>query len=86
MSVFCTEVMDFWMEVWERPPAPDVPDPLKLLYNGHAELLGRVIGRPLNRVLNFLYDDVAVESDVRWQPDPDAAAVENRLNRQRMLL
>lgn len=57
MSVFCTEVLEFWMEVWERPPAPNVPDPLKLLYNGHVELVGRVIEHPVRRVLNFLYDD-----------------------------
>ena len=32
MSVYCREVLGFCNEVWERPPAPEIPDPLKLLY------------------------------------------------------
>jgi tRNA-dependent cyclodipeptide synthase len=57
MSVFCTEILGFSHEVWERPPAPDVPDPLKLLYNERADLVSRVAGRPATRVLRFLYSD-----------------------------
>jgi hypothetical protein len=55
MSVFCTEMLEYWTEVWERPPASDVPDPLKLLYDVQAELVSRVTGHPNLRVLEFLY-------------------------------
>jgi tRNA-dependent cyclodipeptide synthase len=57
MSVFCTEVLGFWVEVWERAPAADVPDPLKLLYDQRPELVGRLTGRRVTRVLSFLYSD-----------------------------
>ena len=63
MSVFCTEVLGFSTEVWECPPAPDVPDPLKLLYSGRVDLVGRVTARPAARVLNFLYDDPRHKTD-----------------------
>lgn len=65
MSVFCTEVLGFSTEVWECPPAPDVPDPLKLLYSGRVDLVGRVTARPAARVLNFLYDDPRHKTDSR---------------------
>jgi tRNA-dependent cyclodipeptide synthase len=55
MSVYCTEVLGFCSEVWERPPAAAVPDPLKLLYRHRPELVERVTGRPVARVLRFLY-------------------------------
>ena len=57
MSVFCTEVLGFSNEVWERPPAPGVADPLKALYQKRPELVTRVTGRPIARVLRFLYSD-----------------------------
>ena len=55
MSVYCTEVLQYWTEVWERPPARDVPDPLKLLYEVRSELVARVTGHANLRVLDFLY-------------------------------
>jgi len=58
MSVFCTEVLGFSTEVWERPPSPDVPDPLKLLYEFRPEVVEQVTGQPTARVLSFLYTDV----------------------------
>ena len=58
MSVFCTEVLGYWSEVWERPPAPEIPDPLKLLYDERPELVERLSGHPVTRVLDFLYSDV----------------------------
>jgi hypothetical protein len=61
MSVFCTEVLGFCNEVWERPPAADIPDPLKLLYRDRPELVARVTGRPVGRVLRFLYSDIDKE-------------------------
>jgi len=57
MSVFCTEVLGFSHEVWERAPAAEVPDPLKLLYGVRPELVARVTGRPVARVLHFLYSE-----------------------------
>jgi|SoiMethySBSTD1v2_1073268.scaffolds.fasta_scaffold01362_18 hypothetical protein len=63
MSVFCTEVLGFSNEVWERPPAANVPDPLKLLYENRAELVTRVTGRPVARRLHFLYSDRSRHAD-----------------------
>jgi hypothetical protein len=57
MSVFCTEVLRFGTEVWERPPAPGIPDPLKLLYQYRPVLVEHLIGRPATRALSFLYAD-----------------------------
>jgi hypothetical protein len=57
MSVFCTEVLGFCTEVWERPPACDMPDPLKLLYDHRPQLVERATGRSVTRVLRFLYSD-----------------------------
>lgn len=56
MSVYCTELLDYWVEVWERPPAADIPDLLRLLYEKHAGLLADILGRPPRRVLDFLFD------------------------------
>jgi hypothetical protein len=57
MSAYCTEMLGYWMEVWERPPAPDVPDPLKLLYADRRDLIEHVTGRSARRVLDFLNPD-----------------------------
>lgn len=62
MSIFCTEMMGFWTEVWERPPPPDMPDPLGLIYNGRTKIVQRVAEREVRRVLTFLYEDVHPES------------------------
>jgi hypothetical protein len=56
MSVYCTEVLGYRVEIWERPPAPDVPDPLKLLYDSCPDLVANVTGHSVTRVLAFLYD------------------------------
>jgi hypothetical protein len=56
MSVYCTEILDYQVEIWERPPAPEVPDPLKILYNGSQHLVVAATGRPVKRSLKFLYD------------------------------
>jgi hypothetical protein len=53
MSVFCTEVLGFWIEVWERPPA-EMPDPLRLLYDSRPQLVERATGRSVTRILRFL--------------------------------
>jgi hypothetical protein len=57
MSVYCTEILGFCNEVWERPPAPDIPDPLKLLYEHRPQLVTRVTTRPAVRTLHFLYTE-----------------------------
>jgi hypothetical protein len=59
MSVYCTEVLGFSDEVWERPSKPELPDPLGLLYHDHADVVVRVTGRPARRRLQFLFDDAA---------------------------
>jgi tRNA-dependent cyclodipeptide synthase len=57
MSVYCTEVLGFSNEVWERPPQADVPDPLKLLYDARHEVITHMTGRPTTRILSFLFPD-----------------------------
>lgn len=61
MSVSCTEVLGYRVEIWERPPAPDVPDPLKLLYNNRPDLIVSMTGHPATRVLEFLYDTFSAQ-------------------------
>jgi hypothetical protein len=56
MSVFCSEVLGYWQEIWERPPAPNVPDPIKLLYDERPQAVVRATGQPTRRILKFLYD------------------------------
>jgi tRNA-dependent cyclodipeptide synthase len=63
MSVYCTEVLGFCNEVWERPPPLDIPDPLKLLYEHRPELVTRVTTRPAVRTLHFLYKEGNRSSD-----------------------
>jgi len=58
MSVYCTEMLGFFNEIWERPPHPDVPDPLKLLYDRRRNIVSSVTGRPAARALSFLYKTV----------------------------
>jgi tRNA-dependent cyclodipeptide synthase len=55
MSVYCTEMLGFSNEVWERPPRADVPDPLKPLYDERRELITSLTGHPATRVLTFLF-------------------------------
>ena len=57
MSVFCTEVLGFCTEIWERPPAADAPNPLKLLYDVRPEMVERLTGRSVSRALTFLYPE-----------------------------
>lgn len=63
MSVYCTEVLGLCNEVWERPPAPNIPDPLKLLYAHRPELVTEVTGRPAVRKLHFLYSEADRSAD-----------------------
>jgi len=63
MSVYCREVLGFCNEVWERPPAPEIPDPLKLLYAHRPELVTRVTGRPVVRKLHFLFPEADRSAD-----------------------
>jgi hypothetical protein len=63
MSVFCTEMLGYSNEVWERPPAPEIPDPLKLLYDERPELVERLTGHPTTRALSFLYAEVDSDAE-----------------------
>ena len=56
MSVFCTEMLGYAREIWERPPPEGSPDPLRILYENHRELVPRVTGRPVRRVLEFVFE------------------------------
>jgi len=57
MSVFCTEILGYRQEIWERPVAPGVPDPIRLLYNEHPQAVAWAAGQPTRRVLKFLYEE-----------------------------
>ena len=57
MSIYCTEILSFTTEIWERPPGPDVPDILKLLYLKRPEVVATALGKPVRRTLRFLYED-----------------------------
>ncbi len=61
MSVYCTEVLGYATEVWERPPAGRA-DPLKSLYGDCPELIEKVTGLPVRRALEFLSEREAVEA------------------------
>lgn len=57
MSVFATEILGYTAEVWERPQAPEIADPLKVLYDQHISLVAEATGKPAVRQLGFLYED-----------------------------
>lgn len=56
MSVYCTELLGYATEIWERPPARDIPDPLKVLYQQHVSLVANAIDRSAARRLDFFYE------------------------------
>src|SRR5262245_8062457 len=56
MSVFCTEYLGYQVEVWERRPPPEIPDPLKLLYRDCRGVVQSVIGGHPSRQITFLYE------------------------------
>jgi hypothetical protein len=56
MSVYCTEILDYPCEIWERPPLPELPDPLKLLYRHFPEVVVEVTGHSPRRALSFLFE------------------------------
>ncbi|HTO78315.1 MAG TPA: hypothetical protein VMJ31_00910, partial [Methylocystis sp.] len=56
MSVFCTEILGYTKEIWERRPPKNAPDPLKILYQSRSDLVAKVTGRPVKRVLEFVFD------------------------------
>ena len=55
MSTYCIEVLGYHTEVWERPLKEDAPDPLKILYAHHSNLLEGITGHPPKRNLQFLF-------------------------------
>ena len=55
MSVYCTEVLGYDVEIWEKPLDPDAPDPLGILYGRHPDIVRNVCGKGrLDRRLEFL--------------------------------
>lgn len=62
MSVFCSEILGFSNEVWERPPQANTPDPLKLIYSQRRELIARLTGHAASRVLTFLFSETGDEA------------------------
>ncbi len=56
MSMYCTEVLGFSTEVWEKPVSQGVADPLGLIYSEHRDLVARTTGHAATRRLRFLYE------------------------------
>jgi len=56
MSVYCTEMLGYYTEVWEKPLEPGAPDPLGILYSRHPEIVREACEKEeLDRTLEFLY-------------------------------
>ncbi len=55
MSMYATEILGYTTEIWEKPPARDVPDPLRVLYEQYPEVVESIIGRSHLRKLRFLF-------------------------------
>ena len=55
MSVYCTEVLGYSHEIWERPPANDLPDPIKLLYEQRPQVVVAAVGHPTHRSQHYLF-------------------------------
>lgn len=70
MSVYCTEMLGFSNEVWERPPRADVADPLKLLYDERHELITTLTGHPATRVLTFLFPEAQNGAKETYEDGP----------------
>jgi hypothetical protein len=56
MSIFCSEILGYWQEIWEQPPSLNVPDPIRLLYNNRPQAVIQATGQPTRRILRFLYE------------------------------
>ena len=57
MSIYCTEILGYWNEIWERPLEADAVDPLRILYEKHPDIVMAACDRPHTiRRLNFLFD------------------------------
>jgi hypothetical protein len=56
MSMFCTEVLNFSNEIWEKPVSQGVPDPIGLIYSDYRDFVARATGHAAVRTLQFLYE------------------------------
>lgn len=57
MSIYCTEVLGYANEVWERPLGPDEPDPIGAAYAHQSDSLLALLHKDaLERHLHFLYE------------------------------
>lgn len=55
MSIYCTEILSYWFEIWERPLAADSVDPLRILYENFPDIVTTACQRPRTiRRLRFL--------------------------------
>ena len=63
MSVYCTEMLLYWNEIWERPLPEGAPDPLRILYEDFPKVVQEACGRDhTHRRLSFLYEEAQPES------------------------
>ena len=57
MSVYCTEVLGYWNEIWERPLEAGAIDPLRIVYEDFPHIVTNACQRPqTRRRLSYLYD------------------------------
>ena len=57
MSVYCTEVLGYWNEIWERPLEAGAIDPLGIVYRDFPDIVTTACQRSrTRRRLSFLYD------------------------------
>ncbi len=71
MSLYCTEILSYRTEIWERPLEPDAPDPLRILYEDFPHIVMTACNRPRTiRRLSFLSDirQMAPGSGARGRP------------------
>ena len=70
MSIYCTEILCYWNEIWERPLEAEAVDPLRFLYENHPEIVIVACDRPRTiRRLSFLYDRSPVTGATGKHPE-----------------
>lgn len=55
MSVYCTEILRFNTEIWEKPISADMPDPLSVLYSENLDIIRKIARAEPSRKLEYLF-------------------------------
>lgn len=62
MSLFLTEKMNYKDEIWEKPPNPDMTDPINILYKSEMNSLTKII-KSKNPIRNQIFISDILESE-----------------------